>query len=193
MKKIDVFTLTLKILGIYFLIPLIEGIAALITIILQLISMRNTMGDFDQIGPDGYVAQMLLFGLIPVIIYAFAVWTLLSRSAYWAARLVPEAQHDELVQLGLQKEVILQVAFVIGGLVLLVRSLAFALNAIWLWLLSFGNREKDYLPGGGDFDFHNVLACMAGALCILFSASLGKWLGKRMEQENNADDNTELL
>lgn len=190
MTKADLFSLALKVMGVYLIVPFVNAIVQFILQLTTLISMQAT--GYDNYIESSYGNYFLVigYGLVPACIYAVCAWFLLTKSTYLAKKILPEAEHTDRVAFGLNAEVVFQLSFVIAGIILLLQGLPITINNIYQYFVQLNTNGN---PGTGDLGFDTISTTFFGFLCIAYSLPLAKLLSRRSNTKPVKSDNDNTM
>lgn len=188
MIKADFFSLALKIIGVYLIIPIVQTIAQLIIFFAQMLD-RQYEEYANMLEPgDYYILWLFISGIMPLAIYILCAWLLIMKSQYLTHKFLPLTEHNDKVELGLNTVAVFQIAFVIAGVILLLQGIpdtAYTIFQYFKRLTTNGN------PGIADLGLNTLSITFFGFLFIAFSSPLAQFLAKKSNpikspaEENN--------
>lgn len=188
MTKADFFSLALKIIGVYLIIPIVQTIAQLIVFFTQILSQQFELYQ-SMIEPgEAFLLWLFSSGIVPLVIYILCAWLLIMKSQYLTHKFLPLTEHNDKVELGLNTVAVFQIAFVIAGVILLLQGIpdtAYTIFQYFKRLTTNGN------PGIADLDLNTLSTTFFGFLFIAFSSPLAQFLAKKSNpikspaEENN--------
>ena len=186
MTKADLFSLALKVMGVYLIVPFLNAIVQFILQLTTLISLQTT--GYDDYIESSYGNYFLVigYGLVPACIYAVCAWFLLTKSTYLTKKILPEAEHTDRVAFGLNAEVVFQLSFVIAGIILLLQGLPITVNNIYQYFVQLNTNGN---PGMGDLGFDTISTTFFGLLCIAYSAVFARFLSRRRSSKPTTPEN----
>ena len=149
MKARDLFTIILKVFGIYIIKDILIAIPPVLKNFYQ----------FVNVDPDVALFS-LIFSLFVLAFYLGIVYFMLSRTGYIISKLnLTSGLNDQTLTINLHRSQVYSIAIIITGIVVLVFSIPDLIRNLYAWYDYIGLREKAF--GVRPYDYSNVFVSLA--------------------------------
>lgn len=184
MKKSDFYEFTIKMLGIYMVISLIENLKE---VIMSGIFLIQSQGDQQQINDFDLTPVFFVTLIIFLILIAFT-WLLLFKTRKIASLICTKEDYAETTKLFTDKKTIVEIALIIVGLITIISAMP-----------EFASRLKNYIymsqykytttMSDKTFILISGLKVVVGYIAIRYSKAISAYVSKEKEQKTDVDEN----
>ena len=184
MRKSDIYEFTIKILGIYLVVSLIEYLKEVISyamLLIQLHGKPEEIGDFDQ-------TPIFIVSLNNLLVMTIFTWLLIFKTRKITNLICTKEDYSETTKLFADKKAIIEIALIIVGLMTIIWTIPeFAIKLKNYVYMSQNNytttmNDKSFLLIAG-------LKIVVGIIAVWYAKSISAYVAneKTQRKENDAE------
>lgn len=175
MKKIDLYEIAVKLLGLYLIIAIIDQLKVILAYIPFIARQDNSTSDVDQ----SILFWAMCGGLIMLIVFA---WLLIFRTEQIAGWITRPADTKEEIKIPADRKLIFEVCLVLLGLILIVWTLPDFIIKLrnYITFIQHDIPFRNYNP---EFLIASAIKIFIGVLAIAYSAPIANLLAGKKTME----------
>jgi hypothetical protein len=182
MKRSTLIDLTLKIVGIFQVIPFLSVLFQLIAIIPGL-GFYFDSSNSSQLGVGiTWLILPLIGTLVGPVIYILVIYQLIFRSQYWTRRILKHEAIEEDIRIKIDPPIVLQLALITSAILLFFWNIPELISVSREWFISKAGNDNNYLPISFDSAswLEPVIKIIVSLVAFTWSYPISKWLAIRI-------------